>query len=356
MKIVIFSKYDYSGPSSRYRFYNYQSSFISDNIEFKILPLFSKSYTKILFKGSRYRKYVLLLFYYIRRILLFFFYLSNKNFVIQAEILPYFPPILERILFQFKKRVIIDFDDAIFHYYNSVETSHIVTTILGHKFDYILNNTTAITTGSSYLTSYCNKYNTNVLEIPTSIIFNKYTSIDKVVSNEKLIVGWLGSPSSSQDLLSIIPALFRFNRLYEFELHIMGLDLNLKDKFAGLPVTFFDWSESGELKFLVSIDVGIMPLIRNQYNQGKCGFKLIQYMAMGKLTISTPLEANVNININEMNLFAESIDEWYLALVKSNNMVKSKEYSLSNRNLIKEFFSVETNYHKMKSFYIKHFN
>lgn len=356
MKIIVFSKYDYSGPSSRYRFYNYEDMFFNEKIEFKIIPLFSKKYTSLLFKGSKLRKLLMLSVFYLRRIVLFFYYLPCSNFVIQAEILPYFPAFFERILFYFNKRVIIDFDDAIFHYYNSEESSLIVKLFLGKKFDFILKNASAITTGSPYLTKYVLEFNPNVKEIPTSIIFNKYIYTNNRNLNNSLIIGWLGSPSSSMDLISILPVLKKLNYSFNFKIYIMGFDDSLKNYLKGLPVVFFNWDESEEINFLSSIDVGIMPLIRNNYNNGKCGFKLIQYMAMGKLTISTPLEANIKINVNGINLFADNNEEWFEAFKSANEIVKNFDYSISNRNVISKFYSVESNYTNLINFYKSFFN
>ena len=71
-----------------------------------------------------------------------------------------------------------------------------------------------------------------------------------------------------------------------------------------------------EVETISKFDVGIMPLENNDFNKGKCGFKLIQYMSCGIPTISTPLEANIKINKNNGNLFATTEEEWLIAFEK----------------------------------------
>jgi glycosyltransferase involved in cell wall biosynthesis len=124
----------------------------------------------------------------------------------------------------------------------------------------------------------------------------------------------------------------------------MGFDKLLESNFPFSNVKFVEWSEEEEIAFLSNIDLGIMPLRDTPFNQGKCGFKLIQYMAMGKPTISTPLMANVKINRNNQNMFASSIDEWFDCI---NNYINNKKYfeevGFNNINIVKKYYSVEGN-------------
>ena len=84
----------------------------------------------------------------------------------------------------------------------------------------------------------------------------------------------------------------------------------MEQDLTGLHYTIYDWEEETEVRYLKTCDVGIMPLSDEPFNRGKCGFKLIQYMACGLPTISTPMEANVKINRDGNNLFATTPEEW----------------------------------------------
>jgi glycosyltransferase involved in cell wall biosynthesis len=133
----------------------------------------------------------------------------------------------------------------------------------------------------------------------------------------------------------------------------MGFDSSLKSQLNFLNVEFYNWSEKDELVFLNNIDLGIMPLDDNPFNRGKCGFKLIQYMAMGKPTISSPLEANVKINRGNDNLFASSEEEWIISIMRFiSNLNYYQEVGVNNKSIVEKYYSVEVNYVN----YIKIFN
>jgi glycosyltransferase involved in cell wall biosynthesis len=133
----------------------------------------------------------------------------------------------------------------------------------------------------------------------------------------------------------------------------MGFDSKLMKLINSSNVQFFKWSEADELLFLNSIDIGIMPLGFTPVNQGKCGFKLIQYMAMGKPTISTPLEANIKINRDSNNLFSSNEDEWLLCIeLFIRDLSFYRNVGVENRKIVEKYYSIENNYLK----YVEIFN
>ena len=87
-----------------------------------------------------------------------------------------------------------------------------------------------------------------------------------------------------------------------------------------------------------------MPLIDAPFERGKCGFKLIQYMACGIPTISTPLEANVKINRDNLNLFANTPSEWISALEQVySNPRKYADIGVKNRKIVEKYYCTQTN-------------
>ena len=79
-----------------------------------------------------------------------------------------------------------------------------------------------------------------------------------------------------------------------------------------LNCIFLDWDEKTELKELSECHVGIMPLHDSEWELGKCGYKILQYMALKLPVIASPIGVNKEIITNNYNgLFANSIDEWY---------------------------------------------
>jgi hypothetical protein len=75
------------------------------------------------------------------------------------------------------------------------------------------------------------------------------------------------------------------------------------------------WSEDSEVAMIQSMDIGIMPLTDSPWARGKCGYKLIQYMACGLPVVASPVGVNADIVEHGVNGFlATTEDEWRQAL------------------------------------------
>jgi glycosyltransferase involved in cell wall biosynthesis len=67
-----------------------------------------------------------------------------------------------------------------------------------------------------------------------------------------------------------------------------------------------------EANELSSSDIGIMPLKYTMFENGKCGFKLIQYMASGLPVVASALPANKEIVQDGSNGYIVTNEtEWY---------------------------------------------
>jgi glycosyltransferase involved in cell wall biosynthesis len=341
--IIFFTKYTEKGPSSRYRSYQYRDSFKK---EFNIIyyPLFNDRYINNLYTNNGIN-YFQILIAYCFRILQVLKHIGTKRIVfIEYELLPYFPSILEYLLYKTKVKIILDYDDAIFHNYD-LHPNRLIRHLFSNKIYKIVKYANTVITGSPYLTSCLSKYN-NVVEIPTSVNFARYTSSFQLdPKKNEITIGWIGSKSTSLNIINIKDVIKTTNKLNpKIRFILMGFDCNLKSLLNLPNVQFYNWSTQEELIFLREIDLGIMPLDATPFNRGKCGFKLIQYMAMGKPTLSSPLDANVKINRDNNNLFATNKKEWLDCINEfSSNLTFYKEVGLKNQEIAEKYYSVEGN-------------
>ena len=78
---------------------------------------------------------------------------------------------------------------------------------------------------------------------------------------------------------------------------------------------FEPWSEATEVPLIQTFDIGIMPLTDTPWARGKCGYKLIQYMACGLPVIASPVGVNADIVEHGVNGFlADTEEEWAQAI------------------------------------------
>lgn len=342
-KIVFFTKYTSKGPSSRYRTYQYKF-FFDEHFETEYLPFFDDNYIDKIFSNKKVSTLQLIKFS-IKRIVQILNLIGSKDLiVIEYELIPYFPAVFEYLFKISGVKYVLDFDDAIFHNYDNSKNK-LVTFLLGSKINIISKNAAHIITGSPYLTQFLTQFNENITEIPTSVDVEKYSKNKEHIKNDKVVIGWLGSTTTSKNLLFLTSVINSLKKTFpEIVFRFCGFNDLLLKHFNSENVEFIKWSELNEIKFLNEIDIGIMPLEDNLFNRGKCGFKLIQYMAMGKPTISSPLETNIKINRNNKNLFATTPHEWHDAL---QSMIidyeKYRDIGLANIDIIKKHYSVEVN-------------
>ncbi len=116
------TKYDRNGASSRYRSFQYFLKIKNSGLKYEVFPLFNEQYLVKKYKNRR-TPFLLVLYLFIRRLLIILRLPSHSIVVIEYELMPFFPAIFEWLLHYRGCKLIIDYDDAVFHRYDRHKNS-----------------------------------------------------------------------------------------------------------------------------------------------------------------------------------------------------------------------------------------
>lgn len=342
ISVLYFTKYTYAGASTRYRSLQYLPALRAEAIKYVVSPLFDDNYLFEKFGPGRVSIWRLLAAF-VRRIWVALRVSSGTIVVIEYELFPWFPAIIERWLVWRGCRVLTDYDDAIFHQY---DTHHLawVRRILGRKIASIMRLSSAVVVGNEYLAGYARRAGAKcVYVIPTVVDLNRYKRKEfrsGVMPSEKVFtIGWIGSPTTAPYLRLIAPALARLYNAGPLKVRLVGsgpIDL------PGVQTEIIPWNDETEIEEIFRFDVGIMPLPDEAWTRGKCGLKLIQYMACSLPVVASPVGINRKIVQHAGNGYlASTLDEWVLSLESLRADVKlRKQMGALGYRLVEENYSL----------------
>jgi glycosyltransferase involved in cell wall biosynthesis len=314
-RLLFLTKYGRGGASSRYRVLQYLPYLEAHGFRCDVQSLHSDEYAAAFFGRRRISPP-----YYVdrvaRRVGAVLRAPRYSAVFIQKEIVPYLPPVLELVLKSRRVRIVYDLDDAIFLLYD--ESKHaLVRCVLSSKIPTVLRWSTVVLAGNTYLHRYALAHNRRVVLFPTVVDHSKYrprshgAPSGQPLPGERMmpVVGWIGSPETVRYLTERADLLRRIAARIPFELRIIGAP---GATIPGIEVRVVPWAEETEADELARCDVGVMPLGEDEWVKGKCGLKLLQYMAAGLPVVSSPDGGAEDIVRHGLTGFvARTEGEWY---------------------------------------------
>jgi glycosyltransferase involved in cell wall biosynthesis len=220
------------------------------------------------------------------------------------------PALIEKYLRAKGVPLVFDFDDAIFLHGKDPGTLNRYLRLLKFpgKTKTICRLASHVIAGNHYLAAYAADFNTRVTVVPTTIETEKYAPRRAAADTGPPVIGWSGSYSTVQHLDTVRRMLQRLARTERFRLRVVGAK---SYRLEGVEVEAVPWNAATELADLSAMDIGIMPLPENEWTRGKCGLKALQYMALGRPAVCSPVGVNPDIiRDGENGLLAASEDEW----------------------------------------------
>lgn len=303
-------RYAALGASSRLRMMQYVPALQSAGIQVEVAPLLDDDYVRGLYAGSvsvpdvarsywrRFRRTRAL---------------DSVDVVwLEKEAWPWMPDWLEVPLLGSATKLVVDYDDAVFHRYDAHRSS-LVRGLLGSKIDAVMRRANLVTAGNAYLAQRARAAGTGRIEwLPTVVDLQRYPLRLHAREDEVVTVGWIGSPSTADYLRNIAAPLATMQAAGLIRCLAIGAR---PDQIEGTPFQAIEWREDNEVEQLQRFDIGIMPLPDAQWERGKCGYKLIQYMACGLPVVASPVGVNKDIvEAGKNGFLASTAGQWAEAI------------------------------------------
>jgi glycosyltransferase involved in cell wall biosynthesis len=310
IRILLLSRYSRLGASSRVRSYQYLPYLACHGMQVTVLPLFGDTYLQDLYAGQRKRLGAICRAY-LRRLGQL---LQSRRFDllwIEYELFPWLPAWGEGLLATLRIPYMVDYDDAIFHRYD-MHPHRLVRMLLRGKVDTVMRRAALVLVGNEYLAERARRAGAKRVEcLPTVVDVERYDQA-LCLAQGLCTIGWIGSPITAPYLALVQAVLSEVCQQGNVRVVIVGAQ---HVPLAGVPVETRPWSEQTEVQEIQRFDVGIMPLPDEPWERGKCGYKLIQYMACSKPAVASPVGVNRHIIADGIDGFlAATPTQWVQTL------------------------------------------
>jgi glycosyltransferase involved in cell wall biosynthesis len=241
------------------------------------------------------------------------------------------------------RRLIFDFDDAVF-LRDSFSRKSLYSGSRMRRFAATVQAADAVVAGNGFLAQEAARWGEvgRVHVIPTCVDPARYPASREQRPASTFQLVWVGSSSTLQGLEVIAPMLNELGeRIPELRLKLIC------DRFLALrllPVLPCPWSEATEAAEIAAADIGISWVPDDLWSRGKCGLKVLQYMAAGLPVVANPVSVHPEIiRHGESGFLASTPSEWQEAI---SQLVRDPELrrrmGLAGRRRLEEAYSVAT--------------
>ncbi len=347
-KLIFFAIHrPFRAPNERYRWFQYEP-FVKEYFEVNYLYLVNSFYDKILFQSNNIiLKFLVLIFTFLKRMYQIIFLRKVDVILIFRELHWFHCPLWMWILKRKAKKIIFDFDDAIF-----LPSEKGIVNAMKQPFSktvHFIKNSDTVFAGNEYLKQFALKYNQNVVFIPTTVDTDYFIPKDIKQKTNKVIIGWMGSHSTIPHLLSITEILKKIQQKYS---NVEYRFVATKKYIPELEVYIEEWQREKEIEFLNSLDIGIMPLPDEEWSKGKCGLKMLTYLSCAVPCVSSNVGVNPEIiEKTKGGFIVNTENEW---IEKLSVLIESQELrkllGKQGREGVEKYYSLKV----WKDIFVRH--
>ena len=315
MKVGFVPLYNIHGPSSRYRVFQFIAPLSQQGFNCSIIEAPEGDNRKRVSYPAR----------------LFTLALQSDVLFIQKRT---FPGWVLRILQRLNSHIIFDLDDAI--YLQSWNTNRVKQ---------IMQISRVVVAGNQVLANFARQYNANIHILPTVVDTDHYQllSSEHHPGDPRTVLGWIGIDPNRGDLALLTTVFDWIAERYARSVVLRTVGRRLLEIDTELEVEFVSWTLKTSIASLHSFDIGLMPLENTPWNRGKCGLKLIEYLAVGIPAVASPVGVNSEIiRDGETGFLASNTADWQknLACLIEDQELRA-HLGHSGRQHVEEHYSIQ---------------
>jgi glycosyltransferase involved in cell wall biosynthesis len=235
--------------------------------------------------------------------------------VVQRDLFPFGPPVLERLLTRLNPRLVYDTDDAT--YVRPAFTPKTPFQRL-RRFDKVAEVVAAarwVSVATEPIAVWARRYNPNVDVVPMAVDLAEYDRVPRPAATDApVVLGWAGTAGGLRYLESLAPVLRELSEKHSIVVRVISGGYE-RVRLPGVALDARPWRAASALQDLKSFDVGLVPLDDSPFEQAKFPFKLLQCLALGIPAVSARVGvAQTVIDAGHNGMLAGSHAEWRSAL------------------------------------------
>ncbi len=212
-----------------------------------------------------------------------------------------------KVLRKHARKIIYDFDDAVMF---SPRKPDCARSSHRRLFERTAKLSDCIIAGNAYLAKKARPFCAGVHILPTGLDITQYLSVSKPAPDGKIRLVWIGSKSTLPYLKRLSLVLDKIGGSFQNVILRIICDEFFEPK--RLPVEKIPWTLDSEAANLKACDIGLSPLPDDPFTRGKCGFKLLQYFAVGLPAVASPVGVNGDfLRSSNAGFSAETDEQWF---------------------------------------------
>ncbi len=175
-----------------------------------------------------------------------------------------------------------------------------------------------VSTTTDILAEKLKTINPNTIVLPNVVDFEQYPEVQHV--KKEVRIGWQGGSSHYEDLYIVADAIKRILKKYDNTKFVFWGDLRMYGLFRDVPIERIEchqWVGHTVYPYklaCMNLDIGICPLLENEFNRNKSAIKYFEYSVMKAATIASDMPPYSPVITDGKDGLLVKEDQWFKAL------------------------------------------